>query len=66
MMFSEIKVACEKCNFVVSDYIVVQTCTNDYEPPKTEIMCRPCALKHGLPVEYKDKTIKTIGLFVED
>ena len=64
IMFSGINVNCVECNFIVSDYIIVQTFTNGSELPKTEVICRTCAIKRGLPVEYKGQPIKTIGLFV--
>lgn len=64
MMFSGINVNCAECNFIVSNYIIVQTFTNGSELPKTEVICHTCAIKHGLPVEYHGKTVKTIGLFV--
>lgn len=65
-MFSRINVNCAECNFIVSNYIIVQTFTNGSELPETEIICRSCAIKRGLPVEYKGQSIKTIGFFVGD
>lgn len=64
MMFSGINVTCDKCNFVVDNYILVQIFTNENDQPKHEFLCRHCANENGLPIEYDGKTVKTIGLFV--
>lgn len=61
---SGINVTCDKCNFIVNDYILVQTFTDEDDQEKHEFLCRQCAVENGLPVEYDGKTVKTIGLFV--
>lgn len=65
-LFSGINVTCDICNFIVDDYVLIQTFINEDESPKNEIICRPCAIKRGLPVAYKGRIVKTIGLFVGD
>lgn len=63
-LYSGINVACDKCNFIVDDYILVQTFSIVDDPPKAEFLCRQCADEKGLPIEYDGRTVKTIGLYV--